>query len=269
MNNFLTRTITAVFFSITCVACIFFGGYIHLLFFILSILAFNEYLKINGPKKRKALNRLYVLFALIISATFALAQLGAIDEKYIWINVFSMASVFLIELYQKEQLPFDQIGKLILGYAYVIIPFAMFTGLGYIVSGDYNYEIPLGFLFLVWANDSGAYVFGITIGKNRLFERISPKKSWEGLAGSILLSLCTAYFFARFFPETPANIWYTMAILVVIFGTLGDLVESLFKRSINIKDSGSILPGHGGVLDRFDGLFMAAPIVYTYLLLFL
>ena len=99
MNNFLTRTITAVFFSITCVACIFFGGYIHLLFFIFSILAFNEYLKINGPKKRKALNRLYVLFALIMSATFALAQLGAIDEKYIWINVFSMASVFLIELY--------------------------------------------------------------------------------------------------------------------------------------------------------------------------
>jgi phosphatidate cytidylyltransferase len=269
MNNFLTRTITAVFFSITCVACIFFGGYIHLLFFIFSILAFNEYLKINGPKKRKALNRLYVLFALIMSATFALAQLGAIDEKYIWINVFSMASIFLIELYQKEQLPFDQIGKLILGYAYVIIPFAMFTGLGHIVSGDYNYEIPLGFLFLVWANDSGAYVFGITLGKNRLFERISPKKSWEGFFGGLIIAGIVAYIISLYFQSINTTHWLTLSAIIVVFGTLGDLIESMLKRSKDIKDSGNILPGHGGILDRFDALLIAAPLVYAYLHLFL
>lgn len=269
MNNFFTRTITALFFAITCVACIYFNGYIHLLFFIFSVIAFNEYLKMNGPKKRKALGRLYLLYAIIMSATFGLTQMNIIPEKMIWLNVFLMASIFIIELYQREQLPFDQIAKLILGYAYVIIPFAMFTGLGYIVSGEYNFEIPLGFLFLIWANDSGAYVFGITLGKNRLFERISPKKSWEGFFGGMIIAGITAYFISQYFQSISTQHWIALSIIIVIFGTLGDLIESMLKRSKDIKDSGTILPGHGGVLDRFDALLIAAPMVYAYLHLFL
>lgn len=269
MNNFLTRTITALFFAITCVACIYFNGYIHLLFFIFSIIGFNEYLRINGPKKRKALSRLYLLFAIIMSASFALVQMGLIPEKFIWANVFLMASLFIIELYQRDHLPFDQIGKLLLGYLYVIIPFALFTGLGYIVSGEYNFEIPLGFLILVWANDSGAYVFGITLGRNRLFERISPKKSWEGFFGGLIIAAIAAYFISQYFHSINTTNWIALSIIIVVFGTFGDLVESMLKRSKEIKDSGTILPGHGGVLDRFDGLLIAAPLVYAYLHLFL
>lgn len=269
MNNFFTRTITAVFFAITCVSCIYFDGYIHLLFFIFSILGFNEYLKINGPAKRKALNRLYTLFAILLSGSFGLFQMGLLPEKFLWINILLIVSIFIIELYQHEQLPFDKLAKLILGYVYVIVPFIMFTGLGYIVSGNYNYEIPLGFLFLVWANDSGAYVFGITLGKNRLFERISPKKSWEGFFGGMLIAAITGYIISNYFTSISTIHWISLSIIIVVFGTLGDLVESMLKRSKDVKDSGTILPGHGGILDRFDGLLIAAPIVYAYLHLFL
>ncbi len=269
MNNFFTRSITALFFAIACVSCIYFPGYIHLLFFIFSIIGFNEYLKINGPKRRKSLNFVYLFIAVLMSASFALAQLGLVDQKYLWINVFSIAAVFFIELYQKEQIPFDQLAKLILGYVYVIIPFALFTGLGYIISSEYSFELPLGFLFLLWANDSGAYVFGITLGKNRLFERISPKKSWEGFFGGLIIASIAAYIISMYFHSIDTSDWILLSLIIVVFGTMGDLVESMLKRSKDMKDSGSILPGHGGVLDRFDGLLLAAPLVYAYLQLFL
>jgi phosphatidate cytidylyltransferase len=269
MNNFFTRSITALFFAIACVSCIYFPGYIHLLFFIFSIIGFNEYLKINGPKRRKSLHFIYLFIAVLLSASFALVQLGLVDQKYLWINVFGIAAVFFIELYQKEQIPFDQLAKLILGYVYVIIPFAFFTGLGYIISNEYSYELPLGFLFLLWANDSGAYVFGITLGKNRLFERISPKKSWEGFFGGLLVASITAYIISKYFHSIDTSHWIILSLIIVVFGTIGDLVESMLKRSKDMKDSGSILPGHGGVLDRFDGLLLAAPLVYAYFQLFL
>lgn len=269
MNNFFTRSITALFFAIVCISCIYFPGYIHLLFFIFSVIGFNEYLKINGPKRRKSLNYIYLFFAILMSASFALTQMELVDAKFLWINIFSMAAIFLIELYQKDSQPFDQISKLILGYAYVIIPFAMFTGLGYAVNSEYSYELPLGFLFLLWANDSGAYVFGITLGKNRLFERISPKKSWEGFIGGLLVSGIMAFILSMYFNSIDSAHWMIISVIIVVFGTMGDLVESMLKRSKDMKDSGTILPGHGGVLDRFDGLLLAAPLVYAYLHLFL
>lgn len=269
MNNFFTRSITALFFAIACVSCIYFPGYIHLLFFIFSVIGFNEYLKINGPKKRKSLNFIYMAFAVYMAASFALVQMGLWNEKFLWLNVFSLASIFYIELYQKDQQPFEQIAKLLLGYLYVIIPFALFTGLGYLLSSEYSFEIPLGFLILIWANDSGAYVFGITLGKNRLFERISPKKSWEGFFGGLIIAGIAAYIISNYFQSIELIHWMVISTIIVVFGTMGDLVESMLKRSKEIKDSGSILPGHGGVLDRFDALFMAAPIVYAYLHLFL
>ena len=269
MNNFFTRTITALFFGTACISCIYFPGYIHLLFFIFSVIAFHEYLQINGPKKRKSLNFVYLFNAIVLSASFALIQMDLLAEKFVWINVFSMASIFFIELYQKNTLPFDQVAKLILGYVYVILPFAFFTALGYMFNTEYSYEIPLGFLFLLWANDSGAYVFGITLGKNRLFERISPKKSWEGFFGGLIIAFVMAFVLSMYFNSLELLHWFALAFIIVVFGTLGDLVESMLKRSKDIKDSGSILPGHGGVLDRFDGLLLAAPIVYAYLRLFL
>jgi phosphatidate cytidylyltransferase len=115
---------------------------------------------------------------------------------------------------------------------------------------------------LVWAGDSGAYIFGVRYGRHRLFERISPKKSWEGLMGGVITAIATAWILNYLFPQYNIILLIVMAIVVVISGTLGDLVESMIKRSIGVKDSGRFMPGHGGLLDRFDSILLASPVIY-------
>ena len=125
--------------------------------------------------------------------------------------------------------------------------------------------LPLSVFIFLWASDSGAYLVGSLIGKHRLFERISPKKSWEGSIGGGVLALVAAWALWYFFPIMSLWQWIGMALVVVVFGTWGDLVESLLKRQLGIKDSGHILPGHGGILDRFDSSMLAVPAVVIYL----
>ena len=130
---------------------------------------------------------------------------------------------------------------------------------------EYNYEILIGYFFVLWANDTGAYLVGRKLGRTKLFERISPKKTWEGSMGGLFFGLLLGYVNSLLFTGLGTLTWMSLALIIVLFGSLGDLVESLFKRSLGIKDSGKILPGHGGVLDRFDGIFISAPMVYTFL----
>ncbi|MEM6643486.1 MAG: phosphatidate cytidylyltransferase [Bacteroidota bacterium] len=183
--------------------------------------------------------------------------------------LFPLASfVFMIKLYKKNDVhPFINIALFYLGILYVAVPFA-FTNLLVFYSGEYSYEIMIGLLLLTWANDVGAYFTGILFGRTKLFERISPKKSWEGSIGgaatALLMSLVIGFYFTGLDPLE----WISVAIIVVIAGTYGDLVESHFKRSIRIKDSGTIIPGHGGFLDRFDSLLIAVPFVVVFLYLF-
>lgn len=136
---------------------------------------------------------------------------------------------------------------------------------------QYNPILPLSIFIFTWINDTGAYCTGMLFGKHRLFERISPKKSWEGSIGGGVFSIIVAIVMAHYFPFMPISIWIGLALTVVIFGTLGDLTESLLKRTIGIKDSGNILPGHGGMLDRFDSTLMAVPaaVVYLYIISFI
>jgi phosphatidate cytidylyltransferase len=134
-----------------------------------------------------------------------------------------------------------------------------------ILSGPFHYGVVLGFLVILWLNDTGAYFVGSLIGKHKLFERISPGKTWEGSAGGAVFALLTAWGLSFIFKQLDALQWIFLAILIVISGTLGDLVESMLKRSLGIKDSGTILPGHGGLLDRFDAVFLSAPFVFVYL----
>jgi phosphatidate cytidylyltransferase len=143
-------------------------------------------------------------------------------------------------------------------------PFCFFYALGF-MEGEYSWHLPLAFLIMLWASDTGAYLFGITLGKNRLFERHSPKKSWEGFVGGLLCSLLSGYIISKYFTELPLVHWLIVSVIIVSSGTLGDLSESMLKRSLSTKDSGSFLPGHGGLLDRFDGLLLAAPLVFVYL----
>jgi phosphatidate cytidylyltransferase len=120
---------------------------------------------------------------------------------------------------------------------------------------------------MIWANDTGAYLSGRFFGKKKLFERISPKKTWEGAIGGGLLALATSLLISKFNDTLASEHWFAIAFIVVVAGNFGDLIESLYKRSKNIKDSGTILPGHGGILDRFDSLIYSVPFVYSYLIL--
>jgi phosphatidate cytidylyltransferase len=141
--------------------------------------------------------------------------------------------------------------------------------LSYSSAGWYNSEnnarIILGFFILIWSNDTFAYLVGRSVGKTKLFQRISPGKTWEGTVGGVICTQGIAYALSIYFTELEPIHWHVVAVIVSVFGTLGDLVESMFKRSLGVKDSGNILPGHGGILDRFDAVLVAAPFVVAYL----
>lgn len=190
-------------------------------------------------------------------------------SPYNYLLVFPLLScTYLIKLYKKfERKPFTNIAYTFLGILYVAVPFALLNVAAF-DEGRYNYQIIFGCLFILWASDTGAYFSGKLFGRRKLFERISPKKSWEGFFGGTLLALVIALIMAQYFHSLSLFSWMTICLIIIVGGTFGDLVESLLKRSIEIKDSGNSLPGHGGFLDRFDGLLISAPFIVAYLKLF-
>ncbi|MFT7363875.1 MAG: phosphatidate cytidylyltransferase, partial [Algoriphagus sp.] len=155
-----------------------------------------------------------------------------------------------------------------LGIFYVAVPFSLLNLAVFSVDGVYMYEILIGCLLILWATDTGAYFAGTRFGKTKLFERVSPKKSWEGFLGGAFSAIGVAFILARYFHVIEDWKWLVIAGIIIIAGTYGDLIESLFKRSIEIKDSGNGLPGHGGFMDRFDGLLLSAPFITAFLKIF-
>jgi len=174
---------------------------------------------------------------------------------------------FLVELFQQNPKPFERTAFSILAIVYTALPYAILNHIVFI-GGDYNSKIPLGILLLMWANDIGGYFGGKYFGKHKLYERVSPKKTWEGSISGLILGLGVAVVLNQFLELFSLPFWLGLATVIVITGSLGDLIESQFKRSLGIKDSGSSLPGHGGFLDRFDGLIIALPFILVYFLLF-
>lgn len=174
--------------------------------------------------------------------------------------------VFIIEMYRKSKRPILNITVTIGGLAYIALPFILMTQLAYF-NGTFDARLLVGVFVLMWISDSMAYIFGVTLGKHRLFERISPKKSWEGFIGGTLSTIVISYFFISKLGMISPLHWAVIGAITAIFGTFGDLAESMFKRSVHVKDSGKSLPGHGGFLDRFDSILFVVPMVYFYLML--
>ena len=264
-----TRAITAFFFTIAMLGSIFFGGYtftgFYLILSIVALLEFYKLVKMGGIRPHRNIGVLVATILFLITAAYHFLRF---ETKFLLLVVPLIFSVFVSELYKKSKIPFANISYTFVGFIYVTIPFCFFYSLGFLADVfTYDYHLPLAFLLMLWANDTGAYLFGVKFGKHRLFERHSPKKSWEGFFGGMFTSLAVSFGIFKLFPEMSAVTWAGMAILISCFGTLGDLVESMLKRSLDAKDSGSFLPGHGGFLDRFDGLLIAAPVVYVYLYL--
>lgn len=178
--------------------------------------------------------------------------------------------LMISELYLKKENPVMNWAYSMLSQLYIALPFAMLNVLSFHTSPmdtsvSYNPILPLSVFVFIWLSDTGAYCVGSLIGRHRLFERISPKKSWEGSIGGGIVAIGSSFIFAHYFPIMNMAEWAGLALIVVIFGTWGDLTESLLKRQLHIKDSGAILPGHGGMLDRFDSALMAIPAAVVYL----
>ncbi|WP_316750337.1 phosphatidate cytidylyltransferase [Pedobacter gandavensis] len=266
-----TRAITAFFFTIVMLGSMFLGPYVYSVFYLLLSLAalweFFKLIKTAGIRPHRNIAMIAATLIFFMTAGYHFLQF---ETKFLLLLVPLIFSVFISELYKKEKIPFANISYTFVGFMYVTVPFCFFYSLGFIGHiPDYSFHLPLAFMLMLWANDTGAYLFGSKFGKTRLFERHSPKKSWEGFFGGVFTSVLVAYILSIYFTELSFLTLGGMAILISSFGTLGDLVESMLKRSLNVKDSGDILPGHGGLLDRFDGLLMSAPVVYVYLYLIL
>ncbi len=205
-----------------------------------------------------------IVGAMIFTLSF-LIENDIISDRIYFILFPTASFIFFIKLYKKnDPNPFTNIAFFFLGIMYVSIPLSLLNVTAFL-KGGYNYELPLGILLLLWASDTGAYFAGVNFGKTKLFERVSPKKSWEGSLGGTILAMAMAFGISRYFMVVDTLSWIIIAAIIIVAGTYGDLVESMFKRSILIKDSGTTIPGHGGFLDRFDGLLLAVPFIIVYL----
>ena len=260
-----TRAITGVFFVIIMLASLLTGHYPFGIFYLLLALfcqyEFYGLIKGAGYKPNYSAGLLNGAFIYIV---FAFVSANHAVQPVMFLLPVTLSAIFIQELFKKSDTPFQNIAFTFLGLLFTTMPFTFFHAMAY-TGPEFNFHVPLGFFVMLWANDTGAYLTGVKFGKTKLFERHSPKKTWEGFIGGIAIAALAGYILSIYYTELEWKQWVAIAILISCFGTLGDLVESMFKRSINVKDSGGILPGHGGLLDRFDGLLIAAPIVYCYL----
>ena len=264
-----TRAITGFFFIIVMLASVLLGHYVFGIFYlVLGIYCLWEFyglVKESGISPNQSIGIVYGFFIYVIFALIARNDIAP-NHKLFFILMPIPGAIFYKELFKMSKHPFTNIAYTFTGLVYTVIPFTFFHALAYL-GGTFNFHIPLAFLIMLWANDTGAYLVGIKFGRHKLFERHSPKKTWEGFIGGVLISALAAFIISLYFKDLTLAQWIPIAVIISCFGTLGDLVESMLKRSLNIKDSGGILPGHGGVLDRFDGLLFSVPIVYAYLYL--
>jgi len=261
-----TRAITGLLFVIVMLASLLTGVWTFTAFFAILSLCLNEF---YGLVKSETVNPNVIaglVGGVLIFVGIGLHYVLAIDSKFLLIIVPAIGIIFIAELYKHSLNPFTNIAFTIAGLAYAIAPFSFFFALAFL-PGAYSYHYPMAFMLLLWSNDTGAYVVGRWLGRTKLFERHSPQKTWEGFIGGVLFAIFVSGIIGYYLKDLDAWGWRGMAFLIGTFGTMGDLVESMLKRSLNAKDSGSLLPGHGGLLDRFDGLFLSAPIVFAYLYL--
>jgi phosphatidate cytidylyltransferase len=268
-NNLTQRIITGLLGSAGIIAGVCISEWTYFaVFFIICLFTLLEFYKVaglDGTVPQKAFGTLCGV--LLFSLSF-LIEAEHISYRYYFLVFPLIACVYIIKLYKKfERKPFVNIAFTFLGIFYVAVPFALLN-IAAFENGEYNYQIIFGCLFILWASDTGAYFAGTFFGKSKLFERISPKKSWEGFIGGAILALIFAYGLSRFFDSLDLAQWIIVGVIIIVGGTFGDLVESLLKRSTEIKDSGDSLPGHGGFLDRFDGLLISAPFIVAYLEIF-
>jgi len=265
VNNFTLRTITGAIFVIVIIGSVLINHWIFAsLFFVIALVGFWEFSRISRslnvyPAKITGILLSALTYMLIVGWNFQV-----VPDYSLYLLLFIPVIILAVELSRKTSTSLLNAAMTLFGIVWIIIPLALLSGFFNLAEVHKWREtgLLLGFFLILWINDSGAYIFGSLLGKHKMLERISPKKSWEGFAGGAFAGLLIAYLISASFTEFTMMEWILIGAAIIVFGTLGDLTESMFKRNAGIKDSGKILPGHGGILDRFDAVLIAAPVVY-------
>ena len=276
MKNFIVRTITSVFFVAAIVTSFLNPRAMTLLFSIVTGMTIWEFAGLVNDRPFISINR----FICTVSGVYLFLAMAGYNSGLTPATVFipylvSIIYLMVAELYLKAKDPINNWAYTMLSQLYIALPLSLLNVLAFRSNGydiQYTYLMPLSVFVFLWINDAGAYCVGSLLGRHKLFPRISPGKSWEGSVGGALLVVAAAvliWYYTDLYDVNDLGLtayeWAGLGLVVVIFGTWGDLIESLFKRTLGIKDSGNVLPGHGGMLDRFDSTLMAVPASVVYL----
>ena len=276
MNNFVARTITGILFVATIVVCFLNPTAMIFLFALVTGLTVWEFTGLVNDRPGVTVNR---FISTVAGVYFFLAMAGTCSgftSSTVFIPyLITIIYLLIAELYAKQEDPIHDWAYTMMSQMYVVLPFSLLNMLAFRAAPEgimYIYTLPLSVFVFLWVNDTGAYCCGSLFGKHKLFPRISPGKSWEGSVGGgvfVLAAAALVWYLTDSYDMNPTGMdmweWMGLGLVVVVFGTWGDLVESLFKRTLGIKDSGNILPGHGGMLDRFDSSLLAIPGAVVYL----
>lgn len=277
LTNMTVRAFTGVLFVTIMVTCFFQPVAMVFLFALITCLSLWEYSGLVNNIEDVTINR----FISTVAGVYLFLAISAINSGFVQTNavfmpyLLTIIYLFVSELYTKNKNAVHDLSYTMLGQMYIALPLSMINVLAFRTATDGNihfyYLLPLSVFIFLWTNDTGAYCVGSLFGKHKLFPRISPAKSWEGSIGGGVLVLVAA-FLVSLLDQNHGNLsglntlqWLGLGLVVTVFGTWGDLVESLIKRTLGIKDSGTILPGHGGMLDRFDSSLLAIPASAVYI----
>jgi phosphatidate cytidylyltransferase len=267
LKNLFQRSVTGALFVILVYGTLFAGSITFLVFFLaLSILSLLEFYS-HKEKEGFRVQKVTAIFASII--LFVLLHgysSGNIPLRWLSLLTLFPPVMMIRELYRQNEKCFDNLAVTFLGIIYIAVPFSLLNFLVFpdVAHHTYTPDLLAGVFILIMVNDTAAYLIGVPLGRHRLFKSVSPKKSWEGTIGGGVVVIFAAFFMNLIFPLLGRAEWLGTGVIVAVFGVYGDLVESLFKRRLGIKDTGKILPGHGGILDRVDAWLFVIPVIWVY-----
>lgn len=270
LKNLGTRILTGVVFVGVLLLGMLWNQYSFLIIFsLISIWALYEFYTLISKDGQIPLSRTFNTIGgfFLFTGSYLYFSSTVLSLIVFVPYIFYILSLFVSELFLKRKNPIVSLAHAFLGQIYAALPLSLlcYLAFGYNIDGSYHFAFLLALFIFIWVDDSFAYLSGSLLGKHRMFERISPKKSWEGFIGGVVFTIIAAVIYAHYFTQLSLWEWVGFALVTIVSGTLGDLIESLFKRTLNVKDSGSLLPGHGGILDRIDSVIFAIPAQFVYL----